>query len=185
MEIFSALLALCVGNSPVIGYSPHKGQALMFSLTCAWTNIWVKNRNACDLRRNHVHNDITVMDYCLISGQQDVETNGAKWIIIWQLFFYCGTRNLLVNSILSSHILWFLVHLSWLMRISQNVKLLFSLGATFVVCLQCCLAMFYVRYSQQHSRSYYSVIFLKLFGLGCYSHVLCFNNGCKQTLGAL
>ena len=87
METFSALLALCVGNSPVTGYSPHKGQALMFSLTCAWTNIWVKNRNACDLRRNHVHNDITVMDYCLISGQQDVETNGAKWIIIWQLFF--------------------------------------------------------------------------------------------------
>ena len=37
METFSALLALCVGNSPVTGEFPHKGQwrgALMFSLIC-------------------------------------------------------------------------------------------------------------------------------------------------------
>ena len=37
MEIFSALLALCTGNSPVTVNSPHKGQwrgALMFSLIC-------------------------------------------------------------------------------------------------------------------------------------------------------
>ena len=38
METFSALLALCAGNSPVPVNSPHKGQwcgALMFSLICA------------------------------------------------------------------------------------------------------------------------------------------------------
>ena len=37
METFSALLALCVGNSPVTVNSPHKAQwrgALMFSLIC-------------------------------------------------------------------------------------------------------------------------------------------------------
>ena len=37
METFSALLALCVGNSPVPVNSPHKGRwrgALMFSLIC-------------------------------------------------------------------------------------------------------------------------------------------------------
>ena len=41
--------------------SPHKGQwreALMFSLICAWTNGWVNNRDADDLRR-HCH--VTVM----------------------------------------------------------------------------------------------------------------------------
>ena len=38
METFSALLALCAGNSPVTGEFPHKGQwrgALMFSLIWA------------------------------------------------------------------------------------------------------------------------------------------------------
>ena len=37
---------------------PHKGQwrgALMFSLICAWINIWVNNREAGDLRRHRAH----------------------------------------------------------------------------------------------------------------------------------
>ena len=41
METFSALLAVCAGNSPVPMKSPHKDQwrgALMFSLICAWIN---------------------------------------------------------------------------------------------------------------------------------------------------
>ena len=49
METFSALLALCVGNSPVPVNSPHKGQwrgAVMFSLICARINGWVNNREA-------------------------------------------------------------------------------------------------------------------------------------------
>ena len=58
METFSPLLALCVRNSP------HKGQwrgVLMFSLICAWTNGWVNNRNAGDLRRHRAHYDVIVM----------------------------------------------------------------------------------------------------------------------------
>ena len=35
---------------------------LMFSLICAWTNDWANNWDAGDLRRYHVHYDITVMD---------------------------------------------------------------------------------------------------------------------------
>ena len=61
METFSALLALCAGNSPV---PPHKGQwrgALMFSLICVWINGWVNNREAGDLRRNQAHYDVIVM----------------------------------------------------------------------------------------------------------------------------
>ena len=95
MEIFSTLLALCVGNSPVTGHSsvtyhyniikwkhfprywsfarrihwspvnfPHKGQwcgALMFSLICTWTNGWLNNRDAVDLRCHRAHYDVTVM----------------------------------------------------------------------------------------------------------------------------
>ena len=58
METFSALLALCAGNSPASVNSPHKGQwrgALMFSLICAWINGWVNNREAGDLRRHRAH----------------------------------------------------------------------------------------------------------------------------------
>ena len=46
--------------------SPHKGQwrgALVFSLICAWTNGWVNNRQAGDLRRHRAHYDIIVMLY--------------------------------------------------------------------------------------------------------------------------
>ena len=64
METFSALLALCAGNSPVPVNSPHKGQwrgALMFSLICARINDWVNNREVGDLRRHHGHYDVNVM----------------------------------------------------------------------------------------------------------------------------
>ena len=64
METFSALPALCAGNSPVPVSSPHKGQwrgALMSSLICAWINDWVNNREAGDLRRHRGHYDVNVM----------------------------------------------------------------------------------------------------------------------------
>ena len=65
MEIVSALLALCVGNSPVSGEFPAQrpGQwrgALIFSLICAWIKGWVNNRETGDLRRHRAHYDVTV-----------------------------------------------------------------------------------------------------------------------------
>ena len=65
METFSALLAICAGNSSVSGEFPHKGQwrrALMFSLICVWINGWVNNRNAGYLRLYRAHYDVTVMN---------------------------------------------------------------------------------------------------------------------------
>ena len=67
METFSALLAICAGNSPVTVHwspvnSPHKGQwrgALMFSFICAWMNGWVNTGEAGDLRRHRAHYDVT------------------------------------------------------------------------------------------------------------------------------
>ena len=61
MGTFFALLAFCEENSTV--KSPHKGQwrgALVFSLIYAWTNGWVNNRDAGDLRRHRAHYDATV-----------------------------------------------------------------------------------------------------------------------------
>ena len=66
METFSALLALCAGNSPVPVNSLHKGQwrgALMFPLICAWIHDWVNNREAGDLRRYRGHYDVNVMGH--------------------------------------------------------------------------------------------------------------------------
>ena len=71
METFSALLAICVGNSPVPGEFPHKGQwrgALIFSLISVWMNGWVNNREAGDLRRYCAHYDVTVMSTCIRSN---------------------------------------------------------------------------------------------------------------------
>ena len=64
METFSALLAVCAGNSRWPVNSPHKGQwpgALMFSLICAWINGWVNSGEAGDLRRHCAHYNVTVM----------------------------------------------------------------------------------------------------------------------------
>ena len=64
METFSALLALCAGNSPVSCEFPSKGKwrgALMFSLICVWINGWVNNRKSGDLRRLCANYDVTVM----------------------------------------------------------------------------------------------------------------------------
>ena len=63
-ETFSALLALCAGNSQVSVNSAHKGQwrgTLMFSLLCVWINHWVNNHEAGDLRRHRCHYDVNVM----------------------------------------------------------------------------------------------------------------------------
>ena len=49
-----------IHRSPVNSY--HKGQwrrVSIFSLICVWTNVWVNNRDACDLRRNRDHHDVT------------------------------------------------------------------------------------------------------------------------------
>ena len=66
MEAFSALLAICAGNSPVPVNSPHRGQwrgALMSPLICTWINSSVNNREASVLRRNRAHYDVNVMVY--------------------------------------------------------------------------------------------------------------------------
>ena len=41
--------------------SPHKDQWRGACLICTWTNGWVNNRDASDLRRRHAHYDITIM----------------------------------------------------------------------------------------------------------------------------
>ena len=66
IEILSALRDLCVGSCRPPVNSPHKGQwrgTLMFSLICAWTNVWVNHWNAGDLRCHHAHYLVIVMTW--------------------------------------------------------------------------------------------------------------------------
>ena len=62
METFSALLALCAGNSPVTGefssQRPVTQSFDVFSLIRAWINGWVNNREAGDMRRHRASYDV-------------------------------------------------------------------------------------------------------------------------------
>ena len=68
METFSALLTICVGNSPVTGEFPAQRPVrwsfavfcLLF-LICVCINGWVNNRKAGDLRHYRAHYDVTVI----------------------------------------------------------------------------------------------------------------------------
>ena len=64
METFSALLAICAGNSPVTGEFPAQRPVtrsfdVFFDLRLK--NAWVNNREAGDLRRHRAHFDVIVM----------------------------------------------------------------------------------------------------------------------------
>ena len=72
METFSALLAICAGNSPVTGEFPSQRPVTrsfdVFFFICAWINGCVNNREAGDLRRYRTHYDVTVMPLRAIPG---------------------------------------------------------------------------------------------------------------------
>ena len=64
METFSALLAICAGNSPVPGEFPAQRPVtwsidVFFELSL--NKSWVNNREAGDLRRYRTHYDVIVM----------------------------------------------------------------------------------------------------------------------------
>ena len=65
MEAFSALLAICAGNSPVTGEFPTQRpvtRSFDISLICAWINGWVNNGKTADLGCHRVHYEVTIMN---------------------------------------------------------------------------------------------------------------------------
>ena len=67
METFSALLAICAGNSPVtVEFPAQRPVTRSFDV---FFNLriyrWVNNREAGDLRRHPAHYDVIVMNCCL------------------------------------------------------------------------------------------------------------------------
>ena len=59
MGTFSALLALCAVTGEFLSQRPVTRWFDFFIYD--WTNVWVNNRDAGDLRRYHAHCDVTVM----------------------------------------------------------------------------------------------------------------------------
>ena len=68
METFSALLAICAGNSPVTGEFPTQRPVTrsldVFFYLCL-NRLWVSNRGTGDLRRYRAHHDVIVMLWSL------------------------------------------------------------------------------------------------------------------------
>ena len=65
MEIFSALLAICAGNSLVPGEFPTQRpvtRGFDVSFDCVWINGWVNNGEAGDLKHYRTHYDVSVMN---------------------------------------------------------------------------------------------------------------------------
>ena len=115
METFSALLALCAGNSPVPVNSPHKGQwrgALMFSLICAWINDWVNNREAGDWRCHRGHYDVNVINKTVLLSWY----GPAVSLVAGVLFLSCDVKNTKFNLFLYHYITW--------MDCSQHVSIM-------------------------------------------------------------
>ena len=63
METFSALQAICVGNSPVTGEFPAQRPVTRSFGVFFDLNGWVNNGEAGDLRRHRDHYDVTVMRF--------------------------------------------------------------------------------------------------------------------------
>ena len=78
METFSALLVICVGNSPVpCAFPAQRPVTRSFAvLICARINGWVNNRKAGDLRRHCTHYDVTVMEWNTLANLD----KGITWI---------------------------------------------------------------------------------------------------------
>ena len=97
METFSALLAICSGNSPVPGVFPvRRPVTRSFDVFFDLISGWVNNHKAGDLRRYRAHYDVIVMQ--------------SAAIIVWVL---CGKQFPLIPPLLSRHVVppwWELSH---------------------------------------------------------------------------
>ena len=62
METFSALLAICAGNTCEFPAQRPVTRSFDIFFIWAWMNSWVNNRDAGDLRRHHANYGFTVMD---------------------------------------------------------------------------------------------------------------------------
>ena len=110
MEAFSALLAICAGNSPVPGEFPTQRpvtRSFVFSLICVWINGWVNNREAGDLRCYRAHYDVTVMfasdwyrAHLLVWDLQVSSDDLASWVTVPDVVMWCSRTCFAIHAVL-------------------------------------------------------------------------------------
>ena len=91
-----------IHRSPV--NSTHKGQwreSLMFSLNCVWTNGWINNRDAGDLKRHRAHYDDDCNVYRITTWSVDM--------ILWYWYF----TSFFNSNIFYCHIIYKPTTIAW------------------------------------------------------------------------
>ena len=93
--------------------SPRKDQwhgALMLSLICVWTNVWISNRAAGDVRRHRAHFDVSVMHLTrhLRTGptqssfhfnKVELHIEGYGWLTHWgRVTHICVNKQTIISS---------------------------------------------------------------------------------------
>ena len=102
METFSALLTLCVGNSPVTGeftsQRPVTQSVGVIFFICTWKNGWVNTRVAGDLIRHRTRYDVIVMPNRVVQIEDvfgfcrrfDMRPNNYVGIQTWAMYNHCN-----------------------------------------------------------------------------------------------
>ena len=87
METFSALLALCAGNSTVTNeFLSQRQVSRSFDVFyLCLTYGWLHNRDAGDLRRHRAHYDVTVMTGIWRFEQKDLDFHSRSKCIPQQV----------------------------------------------------------------------------------------------------
>ena len=115
METFSALLALCAGNSQVTGEF-HSQRPVTRSFDVFFdlrlNKDWVNNREADDLRRHSVHHDVIVMWHgwdWLVSDERNVTAYARIFlgctIRMWENIITLKLRNHSLTNFHSSSVI--------------------------------------------------------------------------------
>ena len=89
METFSALLALCKGNSPVTGEFPTRKpvtRSFDVSFDLRVEHGWLNNRGAGDLRLYRAHYDVTIMWRNLNNGECHFAEMNGKFLPVPYIF---------------------------------------------------------------------------------------------------
>ena len=132
---FSALLAICAGNSPRSPVnSPHKGHwrgALIFSLICTWIEDWVNNREAGNLRCHRAHYEVIVMQreidcYSVLAWQKEISAVFQRPLTILNTQFgslkISNVNNMMLRSLKKAFI-WGLLLKCMFSRMQSRISL--------------------------------------------------------------
>ena len=105
METFSALLALCAGNSLVTGEFPSQrasdAELWCFLWSAPCINGWVNNHEAGDLRRHRGHYDVILM-YCKLGPHTQSACSSNYDLHVFSATFSLKFQNKHYNAFLAA-----------------------------------------------------------------------------------